>query len=291
MRTMSVIIVTSILIIVSVSCTPNQPPTTPVIEVTDTTVYAGSEVSVTATSEDPDNDQLSWAWNASAGTLSATDQPSVIWTSPDVVDTSTFTLSLEVSDGKGGKASADRSITVFPKPEAGLEVTVGDKIKEDSTLFDGASYGYYRRQMLYYGSEIKNSGNLIRLSLMPAMSGTGIFNNFAIYMIEVSRTELVSNFKKNYEGGSPEIVFYTPSLTYEATADSWFDFDLSSPFSYDSTKNLMIEVIWDLNDNQAIRNWGFESSGVYRSTGSQFDDSEDGLPSEVLPYIKLIFEK
>lgn len=289
---MPVIIAASTLVILSlVSCTPNQPPATPVIEVTDTSVYAGSEVSLFASSDDPDGDPLTWTWNASAGTLSATNQPSVIWTSPDVVDTSTFTLSLEVSDGKGGKASTDQLIIVYPKPEAGLEVIVGEKIKEDSTLFDGSSYGYYRRQMLYYGSEIKNSGNLIKLSLMPAMSGTGIFNNFAIYMIEVSRTELVSNFKKNYEGGSPEIVFYTPSLTYEATLDSWFDFDLSSSFSYDSTNNLLIEVIWDLNDNQVIRNWGFESSGVYRSTGSQFDDSEDGLPSEVLPYIRLTFEK
>ncbi len=292
MRTLSAIFTAAVVLLALAACTPNQPPTTPVIEVSDTTVYAGSEVSLLASSDDPDNDPLSWKWQASAGTLSASDQPSVIWTAPEVSDTSTVIINLVVSDSKDAKASASQEITAYPRPESGLEVSIGDTTREDSThFFDGSAYGYYRRQMLYYGSEIKKSGTLIKFSIMPTMSGTGIFNNFVVYMAEVSRIELESGFAKNYEGKNPELVLYNSSLTYEAGVDSWFDFDLSSPFAYDSTRNLLIEVIWNLNDGHIIRNWGFSIPGVVRSTGSQYEDADNGQPSQTLPYIKLTFEK
>lgn len=273
------------------ACTPNQPPSTPVIEASDTTVKAGSEVFLIADSDDPDADPLYWKWHAESGTFNIDDAYTTVWTAPLVDDTSHVTVNAEASDNHGNKASSDIVLTVYPRSaSSGVEVIVGEKAVEDSALFDGASYGSYRWQGLYYGSEIMKSGVIEKIAFMPSMSANAVFNNLMIYMIEVEREELEANFQKNYEGGGPELVFFSSSIDYPASTDSWFGFDLSSSFDYDSTKNLLVEISWLTGNGSAVRNWGFGTVSKYRSTGSQFEDALDGLKKETVPYLRLSFE-
>jgi hypothetical protein len=273
------------------ACTPNQPPAKPLIEASDTTVKAGSEVFLVADSDDPDGDPIYWKWEAESGTFDVDDAYSTVWTAPLVTDTSHVTVNVEASDNHGNKASSDIVLTVYPKSTSpGVEVIVGEKAVEDSALFDGASYGYYRWQGLYYGSEIAKSGAIEKIAFMPSMSVNAFFNNMKVYMVEVTREELEANFQKNYESGTPELVFFSSSLAYSATTDSWFELSLSSSLEFDSTKNLLIEISWFTGNGVAVRNWGFGTASKFRSVGSQFEDALDGLTRETVPYLRLSFE-
>lgn len=71
---------------------------------------------VTATANDPDGDPLTYTWSASGGRVSGSGS-SVTWFPPEGADSGTYTVTVRVSDGKGGEATASDTILVRPDPE------------------------------------------------------------------------------------------------------------------------------------------------------------------------------
>jgi len=75
-------------VIESLSATPDAP------------VQPGSAVTLTVAASDPDGDQLSYEWSATAGTLSASTGTSVTWTAPN--DAAFATVTVTVRDDAEG---------------------------------------------------------------------------------------------------------------------------------------------------------------------------------------------
>ncbi|MYF13747.1 MAG: tandem-95 repeat protein [Acidobacteria bacterium] len=74
-------------------------------------VPRGGAVRLTATATDPDGDPLTYAWSAPRGRLSDAGEPVARWTAPDELGTTA--IRVEVSDGRGGTASAVVEVEVF----------------------------------------------------------------------------------------------------------------------------------------------------------------------------------
>lgn len=272
-----------------IGCGGNHPPTTPIITATAYTVFSESQVFLNATATDPDGDYLSWEWDAEAGTFAGPYYPYTIWTAPEVSDTQQIKIRVQVSDTPGEKASAEIVITVLPRPEPGQEVVVGDKTEEYFVPFDGDKYDYFRYQVLYTAEEIGMEGKIIKLSIMPSITSSAIFNNLTIYAARVSRNQLESSFNDNYEGTSGSVVLYSPSFTISALQDSWFDLPLSSFFEYDTSANLLLEFSWRLDDENTVKCYGTKTTPVMRSLESEFEDAVDGLLKDRVLYLKLTF--
>jgi len=67
----------------------------------------------TCSASDPDGDALAYRWTASAGTIDGL-EAAVTWTAPK--DPGSYKVTVAVSDGKGGAATADAVVTVPEKP-------------------------------------------------------------------------------------------------------------------------------------------------------------------------------
>ncbi|HLL02695.1 MAG TPA: tandem-95 repeat protein [Myxococcaceae bacterium] len=81
-------------------------------------VTGPSPTQLSVTASDPDNDPITYAWTQSpaspAGTFSTTTTANPTWTAPTVAATTTFTLRVTISDGKGGTAQGTVQVSVAP---------------------------------------------------------------------------------------------------------------------------------------------------------------------------------
>ena len=81
----------------------NRPPTV-TASCDPCSVPRGGEVRLEAKATDPDGDPLTYAWSAPRGGFSGTDEPVAHWTAPAKLGM--VAIRVEVSDGRGGSASA-----------------------------------------------------------------------------------------------------------------------------------------------------------------------------------------
>ena len=101
-----------------------------------------------------------------------------------------------------------------------------------------------RTQMLYTASEILanggSSGNIIRIGFNVSSVGSPSMSNFSIKMQNTTQTTVTSWVSSGW----------TPvySGTYAPAGTGWQYIDLQTPFSWNSTQNLLIEICYDNND-------------------------------------------
>jgi outer membrane protein OmpA-like peptidoglycan-associated protein len=89
---------------------PNRPPTV-TARCEPCTVEVGRTSTVTADATDPDGDTLTYQWSGPAGTFARGTDRQTPWTAPN--QEGPVQLTVQVSDGKGGTASANVTIQVI----------------------------------------------------------------------------------------------------------------------------------------------------------------------------------
>jgi hypothetical protein len=96
---------------VTIAVRANNPPTIASLTAdAEWTTPLGS-VQVTCTASDPDGEELSYDWRATAGNISGTGAV-VSWTAPQEVGT--YSITVVVTDGYGGEATGSASLSVVP---------------------------------------------------------------------------------------------------------------------------------------------------------------------------------
>lgn len=90
--------------------TGNQPPVINSLSAESPTLAPNGETKITCDASDPNGDELTYTWTASAGTITETYQTFIFWKAPGFVGD--FEVSVTVDDGNGGTASRSCTITV-----------------------------------------------------------------------------------------------------------------------------------------------------------------------------------
>jgi len=106
--------------------------------------------------------------------------------------------------------------------------------------FWGGTYSSLKIQLLYLQSEINQYGIIDKICFQKDDSDTGTYD-LQIYFVEVTRTQLSSNFADNYEGKTPVKVF-DGTVSFSGDAGTWFPIDLDNIFTYHNNTNLLIEI-------------------------------------------------
>ena len=87
----------------------NRPPVIESLTAERSTIKQAESTPVRCVASDPDGDELSYEWSAIAGNFSGKG-PAVTWISPN--SCATFTISVTISDGRGGEATEKMDIKV-----------------------------------------------------------------------------------------------------------------------------------------------------------------------------------
>lgn len=94
----------------------NRQPTVS-CEIERTTILPGESVRVRATASDPDGDPLTYEWSATAGRVTGTG-PTATFDSTGMTPPASATVTVRVSDGRGGSASSDCPVRMDARPTA-----------------------------------------------------------------------------------------------------------------------------------------------------------------------------
>ena len=107
----------------------NNAPTVSSVSCDPCAVAPGGEVRLSAEASDPDGDSLTYAWSAPKGSFTgATDGAAARWRAP--AETSRVTVRVQVSDGRGGTASATATVEVTNAPPAFEQSSFGFELPE-----------------------------------------------------------------------------------------------------------------------------------------------------------------
>jgi outer membrane protein OmpA-like peptidoglycan-associated protein len=140
-------------------------------------VESGDTVGVRASASDPDNDTLSYSWTASGGTVEGSGA-SVRWNSAGT-RTGTYTVTVNVSDGKGGTASCAVDIKVEPRPNRAptmscsvdrSSVLSGERVRVTATASD-ADNDTLTYSWRTNGGQIIGSGASVQLDTTGLAAG------------------------------------------------------------------------------------------------------------------------
>ncbi|MCY1020824.1 Ig-like domain-containing protein [Pyxidicoccus sp. MSG2] len=146
----------------SVPVTPtNDVPIIDSVTVSSNTVEAGGQLTLSATAHDPVvSDTLSYAWTASAGSLSSASTANTVWTAPSTAQT--VTLTLTVRDVRGGVSTARVSVEVVAATPVGGSATIQVSFNTPPIVSVTATEGRVR-----LGQDTTLSANVVDVDFEP----------------------------------------------------------------------------------------------------------------------------
>ncbi|SFC64892.1 CARDB protein, partial [Flexibacter flexilis DSM 6793] len=182
------------------------------------------------------------------------------------------------------------------------QVSIAQQVTVPSANTNGTSdrkpltgwFGYERSHMLYTGSEINSSGNIIAISFYLNSVGSPAASPVEVYLKLSSNTSITSSTVANAESGATLVWSGTiPASSF--IADSWVTINLTTPFAYNPGSNLEVLV---KNNAGGAGNEATSTSKLFRhsaTSATQFqywykDNSEptdNGTTSSNRPNIRL----
>lgn len=117
----------------------NKVPEITKIVISEGTIFTGAICDLQVIASDPDGDILSVKWYGDGGTISDVYANPTVWNVPDAAGA--YTIKVAVSDGRGGEASAAKTVNVVAAPASGAAVEIanlGTIVGETSSLMVGA---------------------------------------------------------------------------------------------------------------------------------------------------------
>ncbi len=123
----------------------------------------------------------------------------------------------------------------------------------------------YRVQVLVLKGQLGFAAPITRLEYQSAAAASDVkFYKLELRLCRTSRAVLTDDFAANYENNTPALVAKADPYNVNVKLDEWFGFDLSPPFNYDNSKNLIVEVRWQNEATGAKANtWAYDT-GVGR---------------------------
>jgi hypothetical protein len=131
-------------------------------------------------------------------------------------------------------------------------------------------YSGFRHQHLYLGSEIGRGGRITQLALFKTYyTYTATFPNVSVKLCTTSVSNLTSTFANNYGGNTPIWVFHQNSgFVRGGSANMWDTVDLTTPFEYNNSSNLIVEVVWQGSASGTYPGSWYNNYGGTRRAGA-----------------------
>jgi|WetSurMetagenome_2_1015567.scaffolds.fasta_scaffold01784_7 hypothetical protein len=113
-----------------------------------------------------------------------------------------------------------------------------------------------------------------------------VFPDFHLYMGLCDSDQLGTEFEENYIPGSRVLVFDASPLTAQGDPGGWFEIQLETPFWYDGSSNLIVELDWE-GATGSFHTYRWNTPGVPRSLKAPTPDGPTGFLSSEMSELML----
>ena len=246
--------------------------------------------------------------NFSAGSTSPQSFTVRIYDDASVEGTVDFTLGFTVNNNGGdavlGDGRPNLTITIndndiAPYGPVNVTKSLGSNVGLLSSPF-AASFTKQKSQILYLAAELKAAGvaagNIVGLALnISKNSGSSfVYNGLTIKMGQTNHGSL---YNSSTEFPLSDVGFKTVYSSNFTTADGWNNFVFTTPFTWDGSSNIVVEICYDdglstssSDNSEAYSDGNSNSSYVFQTincTGSFSGFSY--YPSGFKPIIQLVY--
>lgn len=119
----------------------------------------------------------------------------------------------------------------------------------------------------------------------PAGEPNTLLNDFKIYMGLCAVDSLGMNFDDNFVSGTKTLVYSANPFTVNVGVDEWFEIVLDTPYYYDYTDNLLVEVEWSSGE-YSLYTWQWEGQGT-RALRGDYGAGTANEPLDDVPHLIL----
>ena len=118
--------------------------------------------------------------------------------------------------------------------------------------FDGLNQNQCRFQTVYTPDMVGAEGTVRRISFDRSMNQVGVYNNLVISLAHTELENLTTTFDNNYRGTLQNVFSENVVQLSSSNGDSWVHFDLTENFTYDSSFNLLLDLVWNGDDGVQV---------------------------------------
>lgn len=218
---------------------------------------------------------------------------STTWTSTSTTSTSISLSGLSAStayecqvqgncSGTLGTYSSSTTFTTLSSGGGTTPTTVNVTVGTATTTSGNTPYGTYymdhRAQYIITQAELVAAGytsanNIIRnLSFYATTASTQSMGSFTI---KISNTTSSSFSSTSYLTASSPVTVY--SGTFTATANNWSVHNFTTPFTYNGTSNLLVEICWDNSTYTTDTQVRYSATTAYRALYKRQDAATTGI--------------
>ncbi|MBO7490892.1 MAG: fibronectin type III domain-containing protein [Bacteroidales bacterium] len=131
-------------------------------------------------------------------------------------------------------------------------------------------YNYSYTQQLYLANEINNSGDIHSIGFQYIYSTAQTKNNQSIYLAETDLTSL-----STWVPADSLTLVYSGSVNYNNSGpDNWVTINLTTPFTYSGTRNLVVVVKNDHGSYSTSNNNTFNTHSASNKTLQYYNDDD-----------------
>jgi len=132
-------------------------------------------------------------------------------------------------------------------------------------------------------SDLGFAGPITKIEYQASVNtSNAAFRNFEMKLCHTPLAVLGVNFAQNYGGRTPVVVAAANPLTLNTAAGQWFPINFTTPFNYNNSENVIIEVRWQNPAvGTAVDVWGYDCGADRLLVYKDYNAEEGTLSSKV----------